>query len=112
MATTSRRLLVVVGALLALVVLTGAASAVLLRERWLTTNDTLDASTRIAPSQIPGGGEGLFAARDFEAGEAIAEMGGRLVFYGTRRRAGAATSSLRRPARSSTSGPTTRSTAR
>ncbi|MDX2009262.1 MAG: hypothetical protein SFW67_03680 [Myxococcaceae bacterium] len=69
------------GALLVLGLLAGGASTALLRERWLPTNDALDVSTRIAPSLIPGGGEGLFAARDFEAGEVIAEMGGRLVFY-------------------------------
>jgi hypothetical protein len=68
-------------ALLVVLGLGAVVPSVLLRTRWLPTNDAYDVSTRIAPSTIPGGGEGLFAARDFTAGEVVAEMGGRLVFY-------------------------------
>ncbi|MCA3014088.1 MAG: hypothetical protein INH41_17035 [Myxococcaceae bacterium] len=73
-----RRLLAVTVALAALSV---GAPAVLLRERWLAVDPAFDTGTTVAPSRIPGAGEGLFAARDFAAGEVIAEMGGRLVFY-------------------------------
>jgi hypothetical protein len=71
----------VVVVVLALVGLLGGVPSVLLRERWLDADLRYDEGTRIAPSRIPGAGDGLYAGRDYDAGEIISEMGGRLVFY-------------------------------
>ncbi len=69
-----------VGAFLVATVMLGAP-AVLFRERWWLATDAFDDGTVVGPSRIPGAGEGLFAARDFQPGEVISEMGGRLIFY-------------------------------
>jgi SET domain-containing protein len=51
------------------------------RVRVFFGDPTLDDKTYVAPSLIPGAGNGLFAARNIQKGEVIAEMGGQLVFY-------------------------------
>lgn len=77
----SRRAWLVLGGIAFVIVLLAGVPAALLRTRFLPVNDAYDESTIIAPSLIPGAGEGLFAGRDFAAGEVVAEMGGRLVHY-------------------------------
>lgn len=51
-----------------------------LRPRTFLPDSRLDEKTYVAPSRIPGAGNGLFAARPIAKGEVIAEMGGELVF--------------------------------
>lgn len=62
-----------------------AALAVLLpawlfRARAFLPDPLVDAKTRVAPSRIPGAGDGLFAAAAIKRGERVAELGGELVF--------------------------------
>jgi hypothetical protein len=57
-----------------------AACAWLFRAREWLPDTRFDDRTTVAPSLIPGAGNGLFAARELKAGEPIAQMGGRLVF--------------------------------
>lgn len=57
-----------------------AVCAWFLRPRVFWPDSRLDEKTYVAPSRIPGAGNGLFAARPIARGEIIAEMGGELVF--------------------------------
>lgn len=57
-----------------------ASTAILLRHREFLPDPRYDALTYVAPSTIPGAGDGLFAARDIAEGEVIAELGGEAVF--------------------------------
>jgi hypothetical protein len=79
-ATRKQRALLVLALVVSLA--TPAACAWLFRTRVFTGDAALDGKTYVAPSRIPGAGNGLFAARDLKEGEVIAEMGGRLVFHG------------------------------
>ncbi len=58
----------------------GVTCAVLFRPRTFAFDPALDDRTTVAPSRIPGAGNGLFAARRLQPGEVIAEMGSRLVY--------------------------------
>lgn len=60
--------------------LTVSGAAFLRRSRAFLPDTALDVKTFVAPSTIPGAGDGLFAARDLSKGEAIAELGGQPVF--------------------------------
>jgi hypothetical protein len=56
-----------------------AACAWVFRSRVFLPDASLDRLTTVAPSLIPGAGNGLFAAVDLEPGDMFAEMGGQLV---------------------------------
>lgn len=77
-----RHRLVLVGTVAAVAGLV-ATLAVLFRARHFSADAALDEKTYVAPSTIPGAGDGLFAARDLKRGEVIAEMGGQPVFEAT-----------------------------
>lgn len=79
--TRRHRLLLAATALVLVALL--AVPAVLFRNRRFAPDASLDGKTYVAPSLIPGAGDGLFAARDLKKGEVIAEMGGALVFEAT-----------------------------
>jgi hypothetical protein len=74
---------VLLGAVVVLSVAMVAACAVLFRPRAFAPDAALDEKTYVAPSLIPGAGDGLFAAHALKKGEVIAEMGGQLVFEST-----------------------------
>ncbi len=77
---TTRKKRILLAVALAFAVLVPATCAWLFRTRVFTGDPAFDAKTYVAPSRIPGAGNGLFAARPIRKGEIIAEMGGRLVF--------------------------------
>jgi SET domain-containing protein len=52
------------------------------RRRYLRADTRLDRRTVVKPSQIPGAGNGLFAARFIPKDDRIAELGGRLAASG------------------------------
>lgn len=78
-ATRSQRVLLAVA--LVIVVAVPATCAWLFRDRVFHGDPALDVKTTVAPSRIPGAGNGLFAAVPIKKGEIIAEMGGKLVFH-------------------------------
>jgi hypothetical protein len=76
----SRGKRLLLGATVASIVAAVSTCAWLFRPRAFDADPALDERTRVAPSLIPGAGDGLFAARALKKGEVIAEMGGELVF--------------------------------
>lgn len=78
---TTRKQRILLAIVLAIAIVVPATSAWLFRTRVFTGDPALDARTYVAPSRIPGAGNGLFAARAIHKDEVIAEMGGRLVFH-------------------------------
>ncbi len=77
---TSRSSRIALAAALFLVAGFAGTCAWFLRPRVFHPDPRFDEKTYVAPSRIPGAGEGLFAARPIARGEIIAEMGGELVF--------------------------------
>jgi len=75
----TRKLRLLLAVTLTVAVAVPATCAWLFRTRVFTGDPALDEKTYVAPSRIPGAGNGLFAARNLAKGEIIAEMGGRLV---------------------------------
>ncbi len=79
----TRRLRVVLAVTVLLIGAAAATLAVVFRARHFDPDPALEERTYVAPSTIPGAGDGLFAARDLKKGEVIAEMGGEPVFEAT-----------------------------
>jgi hypothetical protein len=71
---------VLLAAVIGFSIAVAVACAVVFRTRAFAGDAALDEKTYVAPSLIPGAGDGLFAAHALEKGEVIAEMGGELVF--------------------------------
>jgi hypothetical protein len=76
---STRRTRLALGATLLVSVAVLATCAWIFRTRVFFPDSSLDRLTTVAPSLIPGAGNGLFAAVDLEPDDMFAEMGGQLV---------------------------------